>query len=72
MSEMDGLGVIALFTGAMLFFILLIAFACYVISAIWEMKFLQKVGYDKVWFAWIPFATGMLLPMLLFQPIFKR
>ena len=47
MSEMDGLGVIALFTGAMLFVILLIALACYVISAIWEMKFLQKVFFIK-------------------------
>ena len=67
MSEMDGLGVIALFTGAMLFFILLIALACYVISAIWEMKFLQKVGYDKVWFAWIPFANWYALADVAFS-----
>lgn len=58
MNEMNALGILLMIgTGVFMFLFTLISIVFYVLGALWEMKFLQKVGYDKPWFAWIPFCN---------------
>ena len=53
MNEMNALGILLMIgTGVFMFLFTLISIVFYVLGALWEMKFLQKVGYDKPWFAW--------------------
>ena len=67
MSLNDGLG--AFFAFLMSFFIIcgLISLVIYVLGAVWEMQFLQRIGYDKPWLAWIPFGNFVAMGAVAFD-----
>ena len=57
MSEYDGFAYVMAGMFGFIAFIFIICIALYIITAVWEMKFLQAAGYQNTWMAWIPICN---------------
>ena len=64
--DLDGLGAFAAALTGFFVFLVIVLVAVYVLGALWESKALTKVGYDKPWMAWIPFANWVALADIAF------
>jgi hypothetical protein len=67
-SDAAAAGVLAIFAGMMLFF-LLVFLVIYVYMAICLMKIAKKTNTENAWFAWIPILNMVLMVQVSKKPI---